>query len=166
MDRPIAFPNWKSALAQAPLSDALKATYTREILSFLKHCEEARSAATVATAKRYLVWLEKQTRGPSREALRWFYREGRQSESQNSNGVRRPIPSPHPAGRIVPPPPVPGLPDMRRPSRPVEPPSAASDLDASPWEHDLIQAIRVRGLLWRTEVAYQEWAVRRAAGNL
>jgi hypothetical protein len=151
MDRPISFPNWKAALAQAPLGDALKAAYTREILSFLKHCKEARSAATVETAKRYLVWREKQSRGPSREALRWFYQEGRRLGSQSSDSLERPAPSPKPAEQTVLPSPTPGLLDIRRPSRPMEPPPAASDLGGAPWERDLIKAIRERGHLWRTK---------------
>lgn len=157
MDRPISFPDWKAALAQAPLSAALKAAYVREILSFLKHCKETHSAATVATAKRYLAWREKQGRGPSREALRWFYREGRMGSRSPENGgpgtdgAHERADSPTPKAEGVP---APGF------RRPMEPPPAASDLGASPWERDLIKAIRERGFLWRTEQTYREWAVR------
>ena len=42
----------------------------------------------------------------------------------------------------------------------MEPPPAASDLGAEPWERDLIRAVRERGFLWRTEQTYREWAVR------
>lgn len=76
MNRPISFPDWKAALAQAPLSPSAKAAYTREILAFLKRCKEGRAAATVTVARQYLAWREKMSRGPAREALRWFYREG------------------------------------------------------------------------------------------
>lgn len=153
MDRPISFPNWKAALAQAPLGDALRATYIREILSFLKHCKETRSAATVATAKRYLVWREKQSRSPSREALRWFYREGRRAEANPEAGCGDSPSGWRPADRDerVP------APGLRRPS---EPPQAATDLGSEPWEKDLIKAIRERGFLWRTERTYREWTVR------
>ena len=45
--RPVSFPNWKEVLAQAALSSQLKAAYTREILSFLKHCRvKLRDAAS------------------------------------------------------------------------------------------------------------------------
>ena len=44
--------------------------------------------------------------------------------------------------------------------RALHPPPAASDQGASPWEHDLIKAMRERGFLWRTEQTYREWAVR------
>ena len=37
-NEPVSFPDWKAALARAALSDEIKAAYTREILTFLKHC--------------------------------------------------------------------------------------------------------------------------------
>ncbi len=42
-------------------------------------------------------------------------------------------------------------------------PAAADDPGRTPWERDLIKASRERGLLWRTEETYREWAVRFAA---
>lgn len=144
-------------LAQALLGPALKAAYTREILSFLKHCKETHSAATVATARRYLAWREKQGRGPSREALRWFYREGRKGSRSpehggpGTDGGHESADSPKLKAESVP------APEFRRP---MEPPPAASDLGATPWERDLIKVIRERGFLWRTEQTYREWAVR------
>jgi integron integrase len=49
------------------------------------------------------------------------------------------------------------------PSRSSTPPRASDDLGASPWEADLITAIRRQGLLWRTEVTYRQWAAKFAA---
>jgi hypothetical protein len=49
--RPISFPHWKAALADASFSPWLKVAFTREILSFLRHCKAARAAATVEAAK-------------------------------------------------------------------------------------------------------------------
>ena len=143
-------------LAQATLSPQLKAAYTREILTFLRHCKASHAAATVELAKQYLAWREKQTTGPAREALRWFYREG-----QRPPGDRAPLTPPNkPAGLIVPPPPAAVLSDPPRNFRPMQPPPAASDLGTEPWDRDLIKAIRERGFLWRTEQTYREWAVR------
>lgn len=146
MNRPISFPNWKIALSQAALTDTAKEAYRREILSFLKHCKASRAAATTEVAKKYLMERERLSRAPAREALRWFYREGRNAgpvaeglpveinaeriESSTTGG------SPRPAAR-----------------RPMEPPAAASDLGGEPWERDLIKAVRERGFLWRTEFA-------------
>ncbi len=155
-------------LALADLSPPTKAAYLREILSFLKHCKAAHAAATVEVAKQYLSWREKQSRGPAREALRWFYREGDRtagatrsagSEERSAELRRREkMPPGGPAARHR---------DEDAPasvarlaSRPMEPPRAADDLGSSPWERDLIKAIRERGFLWRTEQTYREWAVR------
>ncbi|MDI1336911.1 MAG: integron integrase [Lacunisphaera sp.] len=42
----------------------------------------------------------------------------------------------------------------------MEPPLAAGDLGAEPWERALIKASRERHFLWRTEQTYREWSVR------
>lgn len=46
------------------------------------------------------------------------------------------------------------------PLRSTTPPQASADLGSSPWESDLISAVRRQGLLWRTEVTYRQWATR------
>jgi len=85
MDRPVSFPNWKATLAQAPLSEELKATYAREILSFLKQCKDGRVAATVAVAliKQWLAGRETAANGPAHDALRWFYKTAPKAESDD-----------------------------------------------------------------------------------
>ncbi len=161
--RPVSFPNWKDALAQSSLSPQLKAAYNREILTFLKHCKSGRAAATVEWAKKYLGWREKQSPGPAREALRWFYREGsRQPAAFDTTDGRdgwHP-PAANPAGLMAPSLPGGVRPDLRPKVRSAEPPAAASDLGSEPWERNLIRAIREKGFLWRTEQTYREWAVR------
>ena len=81
---PVSFPDWKAALARAALSDEIKAAYTREILTFLRLCKTTRSPATVELVRQHLVVREKQSTGPARVALRWFFREG----SRRRHGVR------------------------------------------------------------------------------
>ncbi len=46
------------------------------------------------------------------------------------------------------------------PLRAELPPAAAEDLGSSPWERDLVTAIRRNHFLWRTEGAYRSWAHR------
>jgi len=150
--QPVSFPGWKGALAQTDLSPGTKAAYAREIINFLHHCKVSHAAATVDLAKQYLSVREKQSTGPARDALRWFYREG----------SRQPAASDAETGRVVPAvaPPVP----VGRPaSRPMEPRPAAQDLGGPEWEQALIKTMRVRGLLWRTEDTYRSWARRFAA---
>ena len=158
--RPISFPNWKAVLTQTAFSPPLKVAYTREILSFLHHCKAGHAAATTAWAKQYLEWRERQSAGPARDALRWFYREG-QRQMRCGGGIDRATPPPSavpaasasPAGPVLEPP-------ARQSLRPLHPPPAASDLGGELWERALIRAIRENGFLWRTEQTYREWAVR------
>ena len=150
--QPISFPGWKGVLAQASLSQGVKADYAREIITFLHHCKVSRAAATVEVAKQYLSIREKESTGPAREALRWFYREGSrkqpapvEADASDAPGVATPVP-------------------VRRSAlRPMEPRPAAQDLGTSEWEKALIKTMRVRGLLWRTEETYRSWARRFAA---
>ena len=158
-DEPIFFPHWQETLEKAVLSPQLKAAYVREILSFLRHCKAGHAPATAALAKQYLAWREKQSAGPAREALRWFYREGRRGMRAGVTGASSTPPadlppgSPRQAARALP------LPS-RRALRPMEPPPAAIDLGSEPWEQALIKACRERHFLWRTEQTYREWSLR------
>lgn len=145
---PISFPEWKQALARAGFEPARRGAFEREIIAFLRHCKAAHSPVTAELARQYLAGRERQTTGPAREALRWFYREGSR-KSAGSGATRE---------RGAAPPPVSS--DEGRVQRPMEPPPAASDLGREPWERDLIRASRERNFLWRTEQTYREWAVR------
>jgi len=147
--RPISFPHWKEALAKSPVGPQLKAAYFKEILAFLKYCKTGHTPATVEVVKQYLAWREKQSGGPAREALRWFYREGRRQPPATRPGT---IPTEAAS--------APALPEPIRSLRPMEPPPAACDLGTSPWEQALIKTIRERGFLWRTELTYREWSAR------
>lgn len=157
--QPVSFPGWKEVLAQASLSQGVKADYAREIITFLHHCKVSRAAATVELAKQYLSIREKQSTGPAREALRWFYREGSRKQAEPDAtlaaeakasvlGTTRSSQGPERSARAL---------------RPMEPPPAAQDLGTSEWEKALIKTMRVRGLLWRTEETYRSWARRFAA---
>lgn len=71
---PISFPEWKQVLARAGFEPARRGAFEREIIAFLRHCKAAHSPVTAELARQYLVGRERQTTGPAREALRWFYR--------------------------------------------------------------------------------------------
>jgi integron integrase len=146
--RSISFPQWKSALAQAPLDPATKAAFTREILTYFKHCKDRHEAATVRSVQAYLPSREKLSRGPAREALRWLFRAARENEVAWATGE---APRDGVAGAEGP---------ARGAGRRAEPPPAREDLGEAPWERDLIRAVRERGFLWRTEQTYREWALR------
>jgi integron integrase len=147
--RPISFPDWKQVLDQSPLDGVTKDAFRREILGFLRHCKASRLAATVEVARDYLRGLDAAPDALSRAALRWFYREGARRTPNNHVGATSTASLPQgtsgPARSLL---------------RPMEPPPASMDLGSTPWERELIKAMRERGFLWRTEQTYREWAVR------
>jgi integron integrase len=144
-NQPVSFPGWKSALALSNLSPVVKASHTREILTFLHHCKRTRSPVTVALIKQWLAGRETAAGGPAHLALRWFYRAG-----GGATVVARPV-------NLVKPKPAAGA---RPPWRPMEPRPAAQDLGGPDWEKALVGTLRVRGLLSRTEDTYRSWARR------
>jgi integron integrase len=151
---PISFPGWKQALAQTDLPPDEQSAFEREIISFLKHCKTRHAPATVPLMRQYLTEREQRTTGPARQALRWFYGKGARPPRPISF---RPVP-PDSSPRGPNPSPLGGEESSR--SRRTEPPPAATDLGTEPWEHSLIATLRERGMLWRTEQTYREWAVR------
>lgn len=183
--QPVSFPGWKQELARADLSPVRREAFRREILTYLHHCKVTHLPASAESMKQYLEQRERQSTGPAREALRWFYRTGRravQAEAASNcqpdepnTGVSAPrfqvqkqdrgedqSPPNHRTAGVPAPTPQP------RPPSPLSwrkdhPPAAADDLGRTPWERDLIKASRERGYLWRTEETYREWAVRFAA---
>jgi integron integrase len=167
-NRPISFPQWKSALAQAGFTPQITAAYGREILAFLKVCKDARAPATVGLIKQHLLAREKLTTAPARQALRWFYTAGRKQMSRaeiGSTDASAPASSRLPRVATEPT----RAPDQRGGSgaeppqigrRPSQPAPAAGDQGATPWEQALIRTIRERGMSWRTEQTYREWAGR------
>ncbi len=157
MDKqPVSFPNWKDALATAGLSPARHETFAREIISFLRFCKTRHVPVTAELARQYLEIREAQTTAPAREALRWFYRAGRQAGETRpgaESGGRGAATRGH-RGEAVP------APGYRPVARPRVAPPAAGDLGGPDWERDLIKAARERGFLWRTEETYRAWAAR------
>jgi integron integrase len=144
------FPRWKAALGAARLGPAVTLAYEREVVRFFRFCGSCHAQATVALVRRYLESLPNAQRDAAREALRWLFRAGREAQEDDAPraGVRpnRATPS----ADLQPP---------RQSSR-LQPPLASSDTGGADWERDLIAAIRRKGLLWRTETTYREWAVK------
>ncbi len=149
-NRPVSFPEWKQVLARAGLEPATETAYLREVITFLKHCKTHHVPATVLLAKQYVEQRERLSTGPVREALRWFFRAAKVA----------PAPVQAPAKSLAGTPAKGHRPLSHPALRPMEPKPAAADLGASPWENALIKALRVRGLLWRTEYTYRKWAQR------
>lgn len=144
---PIRFPDWKAALARAPLAPAQAEQHRRAILAFLHHCKVSRSPASVELIRRYLAEVEPR----AREALQWFYRHAPREGAAGTGRADEPLGASPPAGGAR----------FRSPrARGTTPPRAADDLGGADWERDLIAAVRARGFLWRTEQTYRDWAHR------
>lgn len=143
---PISFPTWKQALVATDLSWEDRAAFEREIIVFLKHCKALHSPVTLELARQYVVQARRT--GPTREALRWFVRQGRVPPEKTFTHAKPPERPPVSMLRA------------RGGGRSMEPPPAATDLGEAPWEQALIRTIREKGFLWRTEQTYREWAVR------
>lgn len=130
----------------AALPAAQQAGVVHGILDFLRYCKARRAPVSVALVKRYLA-EGGGAREAARPALRWFCSGGQ--VKPNFAGAAPPASPPRPE-------PVPG----GRVRRSAIPPPAEADQGGADWERDLIAAIRSRGLLWRTEEAYRNWAKR------
>ena len=142
---PVSFPGWKEALAASGESVARQQIFLREIIAFLHRCKQLHSPASVELAKQYLAALPTQGENGAREALRWFF-----------HAARSPVLTRGPAPVAVD---VPASPTARG-RRMTTPPPAAGDVGSSAWEQALIQAMRSRNFLWRTEETYRRWAGR------
>ncbi len=147
--RPIFFREWRDVLATAPLSPCLRGQHAEEVQAFLHVCWKHRAPATIALARQYLERLSTAAQPAAREALRWFFRAARQQPA-NVEAAPCAVPAGHGRERPVD---APGA-GLR------EPPAAGSDLGGADWERDLIQAVRRKGFLWRTENTYRQWAAR------
>jgi len=57
---PISFPNWKQTLAENGLDPDQRASFEREIISFLRHCKITHSPVTVSLIRQWLAVKEPQ----------------------------------------------------------------------------------------------------------
>jgi hypothetical protein len=155
----IWFPQWAESLDRLPLPPARRQQYRVALLSYLRYCKQARQRATVASARQFMATAQarRTLEGPGqavwKEALNWFFREGRKA-GRTDAAPERPAGDEAASKNAV-------LPNPCQPSRlaPVPPPAAA-DLGQAPWERRLIEALRTRHYQWRTEQTYRGWATR------
>ncbi len=138
--QPVSFPEWRSVLDLEPLDATTRERYANAVIAYLAHLKKSRMRASIAGAKQY---LQERTGGGAtgaieRAALRWFFVAHRRHH-----------------GDTTPPPSGPILVDARTPM-PIPRGTPA-------WEVQLIETIRMRGLLWNTEQIYRGWMRRFAA---
>jgi integron integrase len=153
-DIPLVFPGWHDHL-QRTLPAGLAREYAGYIFDFLRYCRAQRVAATVRLVIHYLGQLELRDANRRRQALRWLFRASR----SGVGGVT--VRASDAAAALVA-----RENETSRASaflRSEVPPPAADDQGGADWERDLIGALRRKGLLWRTEQVYRQWAARFAA---
>jgi integron integrase len=163
---PISFPHWRQVLAASALPAVDRESHAREIIGFLRHCQQHQAPVSVALAKQYVEGFAGGAE-EARAALRWFVRTGRAEMGRRGGGKiegfgagemgRRGEESDRGGGESE---------DRERTasaereiSRGV-PLNARDDLGGAGWERDLISAVRRKGFLWRTEQTYRAWAAR------
>ena len=131
------FPGWEGALARFPVSPPRRQEYRQAVIRFLHFCRETRQVASVPAARAFIETVQLQrpqgetTLATWKEALNWFFREGRRSQ------------------------PAPGVSSIATGDQ-----AAARDQGRSAWERRLIQTLRARKYQWRTEQSYRGWATR------
>ncbi|HLP08414.1 MAG TPA: integron integrase [Opitutaceae bacterium] len=156
------------------MAPAVKETYQREIVAFLRHCRIHHAGASIMLAQQYLPVAEKQGRSEARAALRWWFRAAKSERRR----IVADAPLPANGAEGAAPQPTVGAPKSAGGNKPavspnlaaaehsghrqtgVPPPLAANDLGGADWERDLVRECRERGFLWRTEQTYRDWARR------
>jgi site-specific recombinase XerD len=136
------------------------------ILGLLKFCKVNRRPVSITLIKGYLEVMRTQGKlvAEAREAFLWFVAEarrtsqvkrkdevegvGRDESGDGSGGVR----GTSSRASVL----LHSGPQSDR-SMPSE---GAEGLDGPEWEQALVRAARLRGLAWRSEVTYREWAAR------
>jgi hypothetical protein len=151
--KPISFQRWQQALATSGESLSRQRIFREEIMGFLRQCKQRHSPASVELAKQYLAAWPTQDGNEARDALRWFVRaaaEEGKAERLKAERLKTDSPLAHARGYEA----------TTRGQRLATPPLAATDTGASAWEQALIQEMRSRNFLWRTEETYRRWAGR------
>ncbi len=87
----VIFAHWREVLNRCPLSDAARSGYSLAIGGYLDYCRRNALSVTFESARAYLADAERRqlARNPAlwREALRWFFKEGRRSSALLPQGV-------------------------------------------------------------------------------
>lgn len=152
----IVFEDWERVL-QATVPFEKQGAYREAVVKFRHWLRETQRAPTAEAFKEHLAWkksyLSPEQFATRRQALRWYWKKGRKTSSQDS-GFRSQNGLAGPAGEQQSPP------DNQRIEMTDVPTRGAADLGGSPWERKLVACIRARHLAWKTETTYRHWARR------
>jgi hypothetical protein len=136
--RRVWFRDWAEVLGREPIPPHRQANYRRWIIQYLGFCKAKQFVVCKESAQAFAAEPEVASAADlngCKQALNWFFRRAGERMA---------------AGRLPLPPAL---------AKDVPPP-AESDLGQTEWERRLIEVIRTRQLLWRTEQTYRMWAWR------
>jgi hypothetical protein len=94
--REIEFRQWAEVLAQSSLPERQKASWTITLKWYLGFCRRARAGVNVQSAREFIAWAQQEKQPQPwqverwKEALNWFFREGKvamQAERHNGSTV-------------------------------------------------------------------------------
>jgi hypothetical protein len=145
------FPEWEQPLSQSGLPTHRQESMAITLRWYLSWAKRARVPVKFDSARDFIAQVEVDKRpSPHRleqwkEALRWFFREGK----RRSQTAAEKEPGPDSATR---PPP--------RAKAPLPASAAGTAKGSSDWREQALRVIRVRKYAYRTEQSYVEWLAR------
>ena len=152
------FSHWAEVLEQTKITASEKALCRTWIIRYLKHCKELRERVCRLSGRAFVLAESARNRADGeacKSALKWFFL------TADAQDAAYPHAEPSQTHPPVLPAALQSLPCSLA-GRDVPPPGKA-DLGQTDWERRLIEKIRVRNLLWRTEQTYRAWAWKFAA---
>lgn len=133
----VIFANWREALHGSGLTSAMQSVYALALGGYLEYCSRNAISVTTPSARGYMEDVIRRglAKHPQlwKDALNWFFREGRRHCEAAPRLVDRALPT-----------------------------LGQADTGAQPWERRLIERLRIQHYAWRTEKTYREWAWRLA----
>ena len=133
----VIFANWREALHSSGLTPSMQSVYALALGGYLEYCSRNAVSVTTPSARAYMDDVVRRglAKHPQlwKDALNWFFREGRRHCGAASLLADRALPT-----------------------------LGQADTGAEPWERRLIERLRLGHYAWRTEKTYREWAWRLA----
>ena len=138
MNERVWFKDWNEVLEREALATPDRVRYRHWIIQYLKFCKDNHAIVCETTAQTFEIRpdiVNVPEASICKQALTWFFRRAQE------RAVAKIGPPSSTLSNDVPPP-------------------AKTDLGNTEWERRLIERIRTRHLLWRTEQTYRMWAWR------
>jgi hypothetical protein len=165
-DEALSFPAWGEVLAsREEMKPDERSRWKFAIIGLLKFCKGERRPVSITLIKEYIEVMRAQGKlvAEPREAFLWFVAEARRES--HAGGTSGSLETRAKAGLAKDKEARPAVgptfrdPTLRESDRSM-PSEGAEGLDGPDWEQALVRAARLKGLAWRTEVTYREWAAR------